>query len=187
VLEDQVIGRLALLLPAGVRAIRPYNGELSKPAADALQALNGLAPGILVSTTQGTFHGIAANKRRIRRKLDVLLYLLSVKASSPEDRARAPGQVYDLLDRTLKRLIGFKPDFGGLATPTGLMEPTLEEVMAHDATACIWKQHWDVVVEMERDEEPAPNVTLVDGSLNAPSEQDNAGDPIVQVSNLITT
>lgn len=187
-IEDAIIVQLGDLVTGGkVRTVRPYSGELAKgEAEDVMKALNGLAPGILVSTTHGGYRGIAVNRRRVRRDIDIPLYLVNVSQSSPEDRVRGDGGIYELEDLVLERLTGVKLDLGAVVVPIGHLEPIAVEVKAHDTNACIWVQTWRITVEAEQRDAPAPNVTQVVGSLNAPSEQDSAGNPIVQVSNLIT-
>lgn len=187
--RDAVLARLKVLegssSAGAVRTVRAYAGELGGEDADDLMAtLNGIAPAILVAVEKGAFRSIQVQRRKYRRDLAVVLYLVSVLQSKPEARDE---QIAEIEDAVLALLTGLKLELAGDVVPHGVLEPVAEDVMVHDATVCIWRQHWMVTVEAELAAAPAPNVVEVLGGLNAPSEEDNAGDPIVQVSTLITT
>lgn len=183
--RDSIVELLKGLEGAGVvRTVRPYAGELGgEEADDVMEALNGIAPAILVAVEQGAYRGIDVRRRSYRRDLSIVLYLVSTLQTKPEAR---DDQLGEIEDRVLALLTGAKPELGALAVPHGHLEPVSEEVMVHDPTVCIWRQRWQITAQAELAEPPAPNVAQVDGKLNAPSEDDNAGDPIVQASTLIT-
>ncbi len=186
--RDAVIALLQPLKTAGtVAVVRKYAGELGGDEADdVMRALNGCAPGVLVAVEQGAYRGVDVRRRKYRRDLAIVLYLVSVSQANPEARDE---QLAEVEDAILALLSGANPTIGTGETvvPHGVLVPQAEEVMVHDATVCIWRQRWQITVDAALAETPAQNVAQVVGSLNAASEDDNAGDPLVQVTNLITT
>lgn len=183
-IRDAFVAMLSDLKLEGRKVhVRPYNGELgAKDADQVMQALNGLSPGILVATERGSYKGISTHRRRYRRDVSVVLYMVSTSQGAREDRADELAQLEDMV---LARLTGVAPD--GLADVAhGVLEPISEDVMAHDATVCIWKQEWSLTVECNLAERPSATITETVGGLKAPPEEDQAVSPLVQVTNLIT-
>jgi hypothetical protein len=189
-LEDAVADALGDLVGAdGILTVRPYAGELAaggqaRPEA-VMQALNGLAPGILVTTERGVFKGMSTNRRVYHRDIEVVLYLVSKNQRSREARTRGENEIYEIAELALSRLTGFVPDLGP-DVAVGHFEPTSEEVIVFDPTFAIWRQSYLVTVEIERVRPPAPEVTEVLGRVNAPADDDGAADPLIGVSNLIS-
>lgn len=191
-LEDAVVAVLDDLVGAGgmLRTVRPYAGELaaggaSKPEA-VMQALNGLAPGILVTTERGVFKGMSSNRRIYHRDIEVVLYLVSTNQASREDRVRGENEIYEIAEAALVRLTGLRPDLGA-DVDCGHFEPTSEEVIVLDPIFAIWRQSYLITVEVERVFPPAADITEVRGRVNAPSDDDPAGNPLITLTNVLGT
>jgi hypothetical protein len=185
-LEDAVIERLqALREPAGVKTIRPYAGEMGigKPE-DITRALNGVRPGILVSTERGSFKGMATSRDRYHRDIEIALYLVTGGGTTREDRQRGDNQIYEIADSVLHRLIGIRPLLGD-DVAFGAFEPVGEEVLLHTPELLVWVQTWNISVTCDLEEEPAPDITEVRGRITV--EDDTADEPLlVGVNHLIT-
>jgi hypothetical protein len=181
--NEAIVAMLAGLAGGGlVRTVRSYEGELGhEDVEDVLRTLSGIAPAILVAVEQAAFRGVDVRRRTYRRDLLIVLYMVSVSQKTPEARGDELAQIEDAV---LAILLGAKPLLVGI--PCGVLVPVSGDVMAHDPTICIWRQLWQIAVESELAELPAPNVVEVDGSLNAPSDGDHAADPLLQVSDLVT-
>ncbi len=162
--------------------VRAYRGELGAKEEDAMRALNGMCPGILVSIERGGFRGVQVQRRRYRWDLAIVLRLASSMQSTREDR---DDELAELEDEIIARLTGALPALDGLV-PVGHLEPVSDEVWVHTPEVCIWEMVWKLTVEVELAEKPAAPITETLGRINAPQDEDNAADPIVQVSTLIT-
>jgi hypothetical protein len=180
--RDAIVELLRELVSSGdLREVRPYSGELGgKVAEDVMRALNGMAPGILVATESGIHKGVQVQRRRTHRDLGVVLYLVSTSQDTREDRADQLARIEELV---LERLLGVKPE---IDVGCGVFEPVSEKTLAHEPHVCIWQQDWRITVQVDRLEKPAAPITDTLGRINAPQDEDNAADPIVQVSTLIT-
>lgn len=186
-LEDAVIERLQTLKGAtGVKTIRPYAGEMGigKPE-DITRALNGVRPGILVTTERGSFASESVGRNRYHRAIEIGLYLVTGGGANFEARTRGDNQIYEISDETLKRLIGIRPIVGD-DVAFGAFEPVSEEVLLHTPEILVWLQTWNITATCELEEEPAVDVTEVGGRVRA-VEDDSAEPVIVGVTTLITT
>lgn len=185
-LEDAIVGLLKdLVKPLGLRTVKPYAGEMGTGAAeDITRALNGLAPAILVSTDRGNYKGISVSRDAYHRDIELILYLISGSQSTREDRLRSEGQIYDMGEAILARLIGVHPDLGP-GVECGHLEPVGEEEIAHTAQIAVWRMTWTLSVEVELADKPAANVTEALGQIGSEDETASPA-PFVGVSTLIS-
>jgi hypothetical protein len=185
-LEDAVVTLLQdLVAPLGIRTIRAYAGEMGTGTAeDMMRALNGLAPGILVSTDRGTYKGISVHRDSYHRDIELVLYLISSVQSTREDRLRGDNQIYEMADAILSRLIGIKPDLGSDVS-CGHLEPVGEEEIVHSPQIAVWRQNWLITVEAELAEQPSADVTETLGRIGSEDEATPTA-PACGVSNLIS-
>jgi len=192
-LEDRVIELLADMKGGLVVAVEPYNGQLANVdnEEEVLTALMGMMPGVLVTTAGASLKNANAARRRMRRDIEVHIWLAVNDPRSREDRTRDVGGIYELLDAVHERLIGATVPLQTEETivsqkpGAGVLEPITEDVVAHSPSVCLWMVKYRVTVDQHMRRVPATEITEVRGRLNLPTDEDNAADPIVTATTTV--
>jgi hypothetical protein len=118
--------------------VRAYDGELGNGDEDKLdtikRSLNGINPGVLVSTGAGKFSTRNTQRRRYTREVDVQLVLVTRSVRSRVDQRHGPLSMYRLLEDVLGRLCGWDAGVEGV----GPMAATSEEPFIQEPDLCVW-------------------------------------------------